>query len=265
MHHRSEQFNAILSVREGHSRIRKGMETLTQLNKGAVMFKKHSKAAVRNLLAGLIVAGSIMPQEILADSAAMPKILGKSIGEWSAKWWQWALAAPASSNPTQDDSGAFCDLGQQGAVWFLAGVFGGGTTERSCNIPEGKYILFPLANAFWINSAWDEPSNTEADYRKMANDFLDPSIGGELEATLDGTSIIFNPNTPIIRTQSPVFTANFPIDNLFGLDPSGLTGYPIVSDGFWVMLPSLEPGEHVLHFRAGHAQDITYHLSVTKE
>jgi hypothetical protein len=51
----------------------------------------------------------------------------------------------------------------------------------------------------------------------------------------------------------------FPPDNVFGLPADTLTGDPIVSDGFWVMLPPLSPGDHngsapgdyTLHFRAG--------------
>jgi hypothetical protein len=226
------------------------------------MFKKHSKSIAHSLLAGLIAGAVTTPLEAFADVSVAPTLLGRTMGEWSAKWWRWALKAPVSSNPTFDTNGAFCDVGQQGPVWFLAGMFWGGTAERNCNIPRGQYILFPIATAFWINSAWDEPSNTEADYRQFANDNLPKPIGNDLEATLDGTPIIFNPKTPIVRTQSPVFTATFPIDNPFGVDPSGLTGYPIVSDGFWVMLPPLTPGAHVLHFRSGQAQNITYHLSV---
>ena len=168
-----------------------------------------------------------------------------------------------------DNTGAFAHLGQQGPVWFLAGVWDGRgkPPTRSCKVPRGKYILFSIANAIWLNTPpnGDPPNNTETDYRQVANDGLPPSIGGELEATLDGNPIIFNPETPIIRSQSPVFTASFPrdpsapFDNVFGLDPNTLTGYPIVSDGFWVILPPLsrgdhngpEPGDHTIAFPGG--------------
>ena len=226
------------------------------------MFKKYTCAIAHMLFAGLIVGGVIAPSNAFADDA--PIVLDKTIGEWSARWWQWSFAIPASTNPMLDNTGAFCDVGQQGPVWFLAGIFGVGTVDRTCTVPRGRYILFPIANAFWINSALDDPNNTETDYRQFANDTLPPSIGGELDATLDGNPIIFNPRTPIIRSQSPVFTATFPTGNVFGLDPSLLTGFPIVSDGFWVMLPPLDPGVHILHFRAGQSQDVTYRLTVGK-
>lgn len=231
----------------------------------------YTGAIVRALFAGLIAGAAIAPSNALADP--QPQVLGKTIGEWSAKWWQWAFSIPAPENPMLDETGANCEQGQQGPVWFLAGVWGGGKATRSCIVPRGKHILFPIANSFWINSAKDNANNTEKDYRQFANDFLPPSIGGDLEATLDGYPIIFDPKTPIIRSQSPVFTASFPADNVITkiTDPpvpaSDLTGYPIVSDGFWVMLPPLSRGIHTLHFRAGQKdqygfQDVTYNLTV---
>jgi len=226
------------------------------------MSKHITHAIVNTLLAGLIAGAGIAPSNALADAEL--KVLGKTIGEWSVKWWQWALAIPALTNPML---GGDCEQGQQGPVWFLAGVWGGGTAERSCTVPKGKYILFSIANVIWIQTPDDdelEPQckGNETCWRQHANDFLPPSIGGELEATLDGNPIIFNPNTPIIRSQSPVFTASFPPDNVFGLALSQLTGRPIVSDGFWVMLPPLSPGVHILHFEAGDAQNVTYTLTV---
>ena len=218
------------------------------------MFKNGKHAILSAVVVGIVAAPLMSPSNALAEEA--PTVLGKTIGEWSAKWWQWALAIPASRNPMLDRTGRFCHLGQEGPVWFLAGDWNGKgkPVTRFCNIPRGKYILFSIANAIWIQFPHgDPPNNTETDYRQYANDFLPPSIGGELEATLDENPIIFNPNTPIIRSQSPVFTASFPPDNVFGaiLTKNTLTGYPIVSDGFWVMLPPLRPGRHTLHFRAG--------------
>ena len=72
------------------------------------------------------------------------KPYGFSYSEWTAKWWQWALSIPKGHNPLID-SGEHCAEGQSGPVSFLAGT----TTnihwaERSCIIPMGKAILFPI-------------------------------------------------------------------------------------------------------------------------
>ena len=34
--------------------------------------------------------------------------------ELSADWWQWALSAPAATNPLLDPDGRFCHIGQKG-------------------------------------------------------------------------------------------------------------------------------------------------------
>src|SRR3972149_2756089 len=71
---------------------------------------------------------------------------GMTYGEWSARWWQWALSMPVDKNPLLDT--ADCSKGQSGKVWFLAGTFGG-SVERKCTMPAEKAILFPIINAEW--------------------------------------------------------------------------------------------------------------------
>jgi hypothetical protein len=232
---------------------------------------RHACKAVLGLflLLGLLAPLAAAPS--FAQPA--PTVLNRTYGDWSAAWWKWALAIPAATNPMSDPTGAFCDIGQAGDVWFLAGVLWGGTAERTCTIPSSRYIFFPIANSNWVQTFWDDPSLTEPDWRQWAETFLPFAGGGSLEATLDGKKIVFDPMTPIVRSQSPVFTATFPADNIFGMDPAGLTGYPIVSDGYWVMLPPLAPGLHELRFRASwydygellwkEAQSVVYHLNIT--
>jgi hypothetical protein len=211
----------------------------------------------RLLFAAVLVATFAVTSSALRAQST-PTVVGKTMAQWSAIWWQWALAIPADSNPLLDTDGAFCAQNQSGAVWFLGGVLFGGTTERSCTVPRGRHLLLPIANAFWIQTPLDDP-HTEQEYRELAQSFLPTT---ELFATLDGKPLVFDPRLPIVRTQSAVFTAVFPAGNVFGLDPSLLTGRDIVSDGYWVMLPPLTPGAHELKFGAGGSQDVTYHLLI---
>jgi len=192
--------------------------------KGNTMYKKF----IIIILSALIVSTNCYA------GASETKFLGKSIGVLVCKLVEVVFIDPTPSNPMKDGTGANCRIGQKGTVWFLAGNFlaeNNSPVERSCTIPSGKYILFPIANSIWIQTPFDDRSLTEIDYRRIANELLPQTIGGELEATLDGNPIIYNPKTPIIQSQSPVFTAKFPADNVFGVDASYLTGYPIVSDG----------------------------------
>src|SRR5439155_23432452 len=71
---------------------------------------------------------------------------GHTYSDWAARWWQWALAQPLSTNPVLDTTGANCAAGQSGRVWFLAGTFSAGTVSRSCTVPAGTALLFPVLN-----------------------------------------------------------------------------------------------------------------------
>jgi len=72
------------------------------------------------------------------------KAHGMTYGEWSAKWWQWAVSLPLDHNPLADT--ADCSTGQLGSVWFLGGSFVSSTEERDCTVPPGKALFFPIIN-----------------------------------------------------------------------------------------------------------------------
>lgn len=226
-----------------------------------------------------------------AMNGPVARVYGATIGEWSARWWQWVLQIPDTQNapnPLVDTTGASCGLGQKGPVWFLAGTFYpiAPPVERSCGIPKGKSIFFPIANYAWVQTYLDDKINTETDYRQCVSGFpprddmgcgegIKPVAGG-LEATLDNVPIIFNFATPIVRTQSPVFKVKhwaepnvfYGVPALAGNDSNGYNNGDIVSDGFWVMLPPLKRGNHILKFRANDgikdSQNVTYKWIIGK-
>src|SRR5262249_651342 len=67
----------------------------------------------------------------------------------AAGWWEWALTQPASTNPILDTTGANCGVGQSGLVFYLAGNFGG-SSSRTCTVPYGKTIVFPILNGAYF-------------------------------------------------------------------------------------------------------------------
>ena len=79
------------------------------------------------------------------------KPYGLSYGEWGARWWQYVLSIPPKSNPILDGiqgkppHGNHCAEGQSDPVWFLPGTFGG-TAFRTCTVPLGRSLLFPIVN-----------------------------------------------------------------------------------------------------------------------
>jgi hypothetical protein len=76
---------------------------------------------------------------------------GKTYGQWTVKWWQWALSIPKPISPILDETGKNAHIGQpEKDVWFLAGTFASedSTKEphRVITVPSGRAILFPIIN-----------------------------------------------------------------------------------------------------------------------
>lgn len=193
-----------------------------------------------------------------ANAAALPAgstVEGKTLAEWSATWWQWALSYPVSNNPLIDTTGSSAYLGDQGSVFFLAGSFIPGAINRTFSVPSGKYVFFPVLNS------WLVEEGSESDMRAVIGASMD--IAANLHASVDGTPI---PNLTAHREISPLFDVTLPEDNLYGA-PAGIYRNA-VSDGYWVMLEPLGPGQHVINFggetlgnaeaRFDIALDITY-------
>jgi len=189
------------------------------------------------------------------------KALGKTYGEWGDIWWNWAVQSPSATNPLLDETGSNCNVGQSGRIWFLAGVWDGGSATRACTIPTGKFLFFPLVNTFF---AAEEGGGERA----KANEFINQvSI---VECTVDGIPL---QNLFEYRAQSPEgdFILTVPPDSLFTELGAPAGDYaPAVSDGYWIMLPPLSAGEHEIYFRGvvGDPENpdfetaVTYHLTI---
>lgn len=212
-----------------------------------------SRIATSILVAGGVGLATAGP--VGADTG--PEIQGKTYGEWSAAWWQWAEEFYTDSDGNMDfgTGRVDCSLGQSGPVWFLGGT-SFGKAERRCTLKRNKYLFVPLVNAADFD---DEPSCaqqpcTVEEQRDILNGIFSlepPGIFGppgtvacQLQADVcsgrcpdrvKGTPAVFS--TPIVRTQSPPFEYDGNPDN--------------VADGFWVMLDPLPPGRHRIHFAGG--------------
>src|SRR6185436_15739419 len=83
------------------------------------------------------------------DAVVVPAnapVFGKTQAEWSQAWWQWAGSFDHAESPVADRTGENCHLKQEGPVWFLAGTYGTRRTVRTCTVPQGKHLFFPLIN-----------------------------------------------------------------------------------------------------------------------
>jgi hypothetical protein len=191
---------------------------------------------------------------------------GLTYGEWSARWWQYAVSVPGV--PGQDVFN-HCPAEPSGHVWFLEGTMTAvPPPTRSCTVPSGTMILFPIINAEWsvveaqanggacfipaIPSGTSEPA-----LRACAKAAMD--LVTVVEADVDGVPLqgLTPPSSPY-RVQSPLFTFTAVPGNLFV--PAGPS--QSVSDGYWIMLTPLSKGTHIVHFH-GEAPSLPFTIDTT--
>jgi len=186
---------------------------------------------------------------------------GSSYAEWGAQWWQWALGTPASSNPL---AGADCDGGQEGKVWFLAGVLTAGEDQRTCSVPTGTALFFPVINKAWVSFLSDPAAErTEAFVRSHA-----VCEAGEVSATIDGVPVADVKRYYASADESPLFDVQLPADNILGAteaDIPQLLLSPSAHSGYYLFVHPLRPGTHTLEWH-GHGlcgdQDVSYEIEV---
>jgi hypothetical protein len=191
------------------------------------------------------------------------KPFGITYPDWTASWEQWLISQTDQANAAADTTGKFCAINQNGPVWFLAGTTGQGPVVRTCTVPHGKAILFPVVNSEC--SYIDNPTaRSESDLIMCAKQ--DNNRATSLQASVDGHSL---QQLDKYRVTSRLVPVTFPNGNMFGVTP-GRT--QIVVDGFYVFLQPLAQGDHTLRFSsftppaspggANYVVDVMYHLKI---
>jgi len=179
-------------------------------------------------IATTLAATLVSPAADAAVTALAPQsvVAGKTIGEWTAAWWQWAFSLGTTNNPFTNGSQAAADNGQAGPVYFLAGT-AGGTVTRSFNVPADKYLLMPMVNAEC--SDLERNGNNDADLRACVSGLIDLVDG------LTANGIVFSGSADDYRESSPgTFSFTAVPGNAFGIGPG--TASMAVADGYYMML-----------------------------
>ena len=197
---------------------------------------------IRCLLMGILAllggaAGSSLAQEATPTAAGLTVLppdepaYGASLGEWSARHWQWTVSLPAQVNPGHDVTGAACGYGQSGPVFFIPRNF------PPCVVPTGVALFVPIAGAE-CSTAEPPPyfGRDEAALRACAAAEVDRYTG--IVVRVDGQVV---PDIESYRASSPRFTMALPENNVLGV-PAGVAY--AVADGYQVMLAPLPAGEH---------------------
>jgi hypothetical protein len=188
------------------------------------------------------------------DNVVLPDqaVAGRNQAAWSRAWWEWAASFNYSESPVADLTGTNCHLKQNGPVWFLAGTYGTGRTIRTCTVPRGKYLFFPLVNYVVFPSG--RGSTTCASARQTAKSVTDqPSF---LVLDLDGRDV-----QDLVKHRQ----ATSGCFDLGALTQPKQRIFPSAANGYYVMLKPLSPGRHVLNFGGvlnNMMQAVTYTLIV---
>ncbi len=188
------------------------------------------------------------------DSYKKPQIFpANKVSELGDGWWQWIISLDTSTNPYPfiETGQAACDVGLQdgGKLLFLVGPpsdppLSGLFPTYDCKIEEGTSILFPIVNVFGAGFERDPPL-TETEQRMEANQAMDQDK--ELHLEIDGIEVQNLEKKYRVDSPPGGFEFNAPPDNHFNVPIGPSTG---VSDGIWILLKNLKPGEHTITFSA---------------
>jgi hypothetical protein len=215
------------------------------------------------LTVGLILMLLLSAGTVFADVSPLSGL--------TAEWWQVVGSIPTPVNPGLDQTGADCMVGQRGPVWFLAGTFFNGATTRTCSVPEGEWLFFPVVNVVNYNSPnlCGQGSSESVDVlRSVIAPIIDAAA--DLSVKVDG-----QPVNNVVRVKSLAFAITVPADSVLnaqciaeGLETLPAAVYsPAVDDGFYTLLSPLSKGKHTVHIQGqipalGLTVDVTYNLTI---
>jgi len=219
------------------------------------------------ILACLAVAGVALNTGAAAPAIAQPSDIHSAptpdTGQLGTQWWQLLTSIPGPQNPSFDETGASCGIGQRGHTWFLYFPFStragpiGEPVELKCTIPAGKTIFLSVL-PFICTPLLGETIEDAVQLCKETIDLVDVRrlrINGEARNDLIKR-----------RTVTRAFALPTPDDNLFG-DPSGI--FKAVHDGYFAVMPPLEQGHHTIRVQAalstiGVEFDTRYRIHIVK-
>ena len=177
------------------------------------------------------------------------------------EWIQCILSFSRAENPMYDKKGDACYVGQHGDTWYLALSFGG-TWVRSCEVPEGVAVVFPMTAMVcfppYVPGEWETCDEWVESGRT--------TFWVERSLTVDGVS--YAPD----YTVSGPYKVAYPVNGLSkffgGTNPPLKAGVyePALDGGNYAKISGLENGKHVVHQRAvtvdGIIFDVTWNLTV---
>ena len=197
------------------------------------------------LLVGLEVASGAVAAAEPPVAAPTPLVLpltsqvdGRGFPELTGAWWQWAMAMPVA--PYLDPDGRFCDLGQVGAVWFLAGTDGSYDVQRECHVPADTHVLLPVINVMASTALGARQGTKVRTCKELA-----ASVAVKNEKLLSAVVLIDGVRVDDVVSYRVRSGDCFKLYPAMADDERFVT--PVAaSDGYWLLIPPLAPGRHTI-------------------
>jgi hypothetical protein len=200
---------------------------------------------------GLCATGRAIASDVRVYSPA-DRVAGRSQSELSVLWWQWAASFDRETSPVADRTGEHCGRRQPDGIWFLAGTYGTARTIRTCRVPAGRPLFFPLAN----HVLYPRPGRS-ANCPKLISDAAEiTDAPSALVLELDGTRIDVDHSSRQAPRECFDLSAR--------IDPP-VSELPAAANGYYIALRPLPRGTHQLNFGAilpAIKQAVTYTLIV---
>lgn len=235
------------------------------------------------LLCGLFTLILLSSQTLVYASdtiifSASERPYNHSYADFAKLFWQWQFSMPGNEeHPIKDSTGKNCINGQVNSsspVFYLSGG-GGGTFNRTCDVPKDKGLLIPIMTV--VASPNEYEGYTFDQIKGVVR--ADQDSVQYLNLRIDNQTYDTDDLSPYRTNPTSAFAVNYLCcPTLFGGEegPTTLAS----ADGYYIVTKPLSPGKHIVHFDSGlgdspitckdpastscaFAQDITYNLNVS--
>jgi hypothetical protein len=164
---------------------------------------------------------------------------GHTTTDWVIQWFHWIMPFPPDDSPTLDQTGDLTMKYQpKTQVYMLPGEHSAVAPNRHVTIPANRPIMMPV---LWlINGTY--ANVVDESFVRKANEFFARDVPTKLIASLDGKPL------PITNVTTPVFRLNLPKHTAFAEKEERGGDAWVISNGYWVFLDTLPPGNHTLTY-----------------
>jgi hypothetical protein len=205
----------------------------------------------------IVVAISV----ILALAVAAPIASGQSssqsqnLAQLTGEWWNWIVSTDPSPGDGSYTGGTQCEGEYVEGVFFLA-TGGGSAVDRTCTVPAGTPILFPVFT-YICSAAFDPIQVGFEDQQPYDTACATPTTDAAIDPPSSFYARVDGKDANQQRIASGIFQWTIP-DDALGLEGLEAGTYPAAQDGLWVYLENgLKKGNHKVVF-GGHFEDTPF-------